>query len=347
VGGAKMRSSRENPLLSIVIPLYNSGKTIGKVLDSILKQEYPLNRIELILVYYPSQDNTFNVISSFKNKYSDKFYEIIIITRRDKRANYARNLGIRISRGKYVMLLNDDIVLPPKLISDAMSLLEENNSIHVLTYPYITDPPRLREKAMFHKYIGYIHKTRVLNLGCSIIRREVFEKIGFIREDMGPPISSNDDFEYSARIIRGGFNIFIDGRYIVKDIGLSKNEISDEYYLRGRTRSIIRLLLDQLRYDVSIGAKTYGLVLESAPMMWRIEAFAYILLPLSIFLLFNPITQIIFLAILLGLILYPLIVYPRRDYLTIAYFIITITRRITRSYGYAIYLLINKFITKN
>ncbi len=337
----------ENPLLSIVIPLYNSGKTIEKVLDSILQQKYPINRIELILIYYPSQDDTFEKINGFRKKYGDKFFDFIIITRRDKRANYARNLGIRISRGKYVMLLNDDIILPPRLIDNAINLLEENDSIHVLTYPYITDPPRLREKAMFHKYIGYISKTRVLNLGCSIIRREVFEKAGLIREDMGPPISSNDDFEYSARIVRSGFNIFIDGRFVVKDIGLSKNVSGEKYYLRSKARSLIGLLLEQLRYDVSIGAKTYDLVLKSSPITWRIELVLYILLPLTIILVFSPVTSIVFLIILIAVILYPLIIYPRRDYLTLIYFLITISRRIARSYGYAIYLLINKFITKD
>ena len=333
----------ELPVVSIVIPLYKSYETIGKVLETILRLHYPKNRIEVIFVYYPTEDNTIDIIKSFQGNYGKLFYDIKIIWRRDKRANVARNIGVKSSSGKYVFLLNDDVLLDPFTIWNALEIFKNHPDAYVVTFPYVLDPPRIWEKALFYRYYGRVSKTRTLNLGCSILRREVFDKVGYIREDMGPPISSNDDFEYSARVNKAGMKIYIDGRIILKDIGSQKN---CQYLLDNRQDAskytyAIYFLINLLKYDFTKGADTYDIVLRSAPVSWKIENFSYLIIPL-VFIIALTMNFSIFIILILFLILFPVIYYRKLSGRLLIYFMLILGRRIIRAYLYIIARMLRK-----
>ena len=62
--------SEELPLISVVLTTYNSEGIIRRVLDGILAQDYPLNRIELIIVDGGSRDAMLNILRNFLKTYS-------------------------------------------------------------------------------------------------------------------------------------------------------------------------------------------------------------------------------------------------------------------------------------
>ena len=136
-------------LISIVLPLYRSERTIGKVLRSLEVMDFSKEKVELLLIYYPTNDDTLKVVQEFIERNRGVFHDIRVIPRGDRRANVARNLGVKLSRGKYIMLLNDDIVLPPNVLRKAIEIFNSNPLVGAVTFPYVLQPPRVNELAMF------------------------------------------------------------------------------------------------------------------------------------------------------------------------------------------------------
>lgn len=97
--------------VSVVIPCFNSAKTIVRCLDSVAAQTTP--PIEIIVVDDGSQDDIESIINAWRkcNKISLHY-----IRQENLGAAAARNAGIRLSKGRYVALLDsDDIWFPSKL----------------------------------------------------------------------------------------------------------------------------------------------------------------------------------------------------------------------------------------
>lgn len=92
------------PKISVIIPVYNSEKYVGKCLDSLLEQTY--DDIEVILIDDCSKDNSLNVINSYQEKYPDKIK--VIQSCENKGAAKARNLGLDIATGEYIGFVDSD-----------------------------------------------------------------------------------------------------------------------------------------------------------------------------------------------------------------------------------------------
>ena len=91
------------PLISIIIPCRNEERFIGKCLDSILNQNYPKDKLEILVVDGMSEDNTRNKIEEIKNRHQDK--DIRILDNPDKITPKAMNIGIKSSKGDIVVLV--------------------------------------------------------------------------------------------------------------------------------------------------------------------------------------------------------------------------------------------------
>lgn len=95
----------QNPLVSIIIPVYNMEAYLDNCLNSILEQTY-LNW-ELILIDDGSKDKSKNICENWAKK--DK--RILFFSQDNHGVSYSRNRGIRESRGKYIIFIDaDDIV---------------------------------------------------------------------------------------------------------------------------------------------------------------------------------------------------------------------------------------------
>lgn len=112
-------------LVSIIIPVYNAEKYIGKTLESVLNQTY--SNFEVIIIDDCGTDNSMNVV----RKYADERFKIIVNNRNSGIA-YSRNLAIGISKGKYIAILdNDDIAMPIRL-EKQVDFLEQHQDIDVV-----------------------------------------------------------------------------------------------------------------------------------------------------------------------------------------------------------------------
>jgi len=113
-----------NPLISVVMSVYNGEKYLEEAIESILAQTY--SNFEFIIINDGSTDGSLDVIKKYIN--NDK---IILITRENKGLPCSLNEGIRLSKGKYIARMDaDDISLPTRL-EEQIIFMEKNRDVGI------------------------------------------------------------------------------------------------------------------------------------------------------------------------------------------------------------------------
>jgi glycosyltransferase involved in cell wall biosynthesis len=148
-----MSKKGEKPKVSIIIPTYNSGKTLSECLKSIYSQSYPF--FEVIIVDNYSDDNTLEIAKQFGAK----------IMQAKSNPATARNIGIRNSTGKYLLFLDSDQLLSPFALEECVEKCEKEKACMV-TIP---------EKFIGKSFWGL----------CSAVWKNCYEKIGQIYSECG------------------------------------------------------------------------------------------------------------------------------------------------------------------
>jgi GT2 family glycosyltransferase len=114
-----------NKLVSINILTYNGQDLIEPCLNSVLKQTYP--NIEILIIDNASTDNTLKVISKFVSH--SQIGVGLIENKKNLGFATGHNIGIKQSRGGYVLCLNQDIVLDKNFVKYAVEAMEKNDKI--------------------------------------------------------------------------------------------------------------------------------------------------------------------------------------------------------------------------
>ncbi|MFL2134695.1 glycosyltransferase family 2 protein [Desemzia sp. FAM 24101] len=117
------------PFFSVVVPVYNSERTVGKMIESMQKQTF--SNFELILVNDGSTDNTEQILEN----YSVKDNHIIYFTIPNGGPGNARNKGIERTKGKYLLLFDaDDEINSDTLGTYAALLADDSVDLIVSSY---------------------------------------------------------------------------------------------------------------------------------------------------------------------------------------------------------------------
>lgn len=112
-----------NPILSIIIPTYNSSNYIYKCLNSIVKQNFI--SFEVICIDDSSKDNTVQIIDFFTKKDSRFF---LIKQQENLGAGISRNLGLEYARGKFITFLDSDDQYYNTALKDLIFQIKSTNS---------------------------------------------------------------------------------------------------------------------------------------------------------------------------------------------------------------------------
>ena len=117
----KKQGKVENPLFSIIVPIYNVERYLEQCIESVLAQDY--QNYELILVDDGSPDNSIDICTKYAKQYSN----IVFIHKINGGLSDARNAGIKLARGEYLMFLDsDDYWEGTSILSDLSKISEEN-----------------------------------------------------------------------------------------------------------------------------------------------------------------------------------------------------------------------------
>lgn len=121
------------PFFSVIVPAYNAEKSIERCIDSIENQGFEF--YEIIVVNDGSTDHLENVVRK-RAKYNER---IVIINKSNGGVASARNFGIKLSRGKFVIFLDSDDILYPDAFSNlhkAISVKQDYDMFVCDTYSF-------------------------------------------------------------------------------------------------------------------------------------------------------------------------------------------------------------------
>ena len=200
--------------VTVICPVYNEEKFIEKCFNSILKQDYPHDNIELFFVDGRSTDNTREIINRLSNEYGF----VKLLDNPFKVVPHALNIGIKQSKGEVIIRIDGHCEYPQNYISTLVRFLYEleADNVGALVNTLSVDH-KAKSKAIacaishwfgvgnsyFRIGINNVREVDTVPFGC--FKREVFDKIGLFDEDL----IRNQDDEFNARIINNGGKIFI------------------------------------------------------------------------------------------------------------------------------------------
>lgn len=129
-----------NPLVSIIVPVYNVQNSVARCLESICAQTW--KNIEVILVNDGSRDESFSICEQFR----EKDPRIVLVDKSNSGVSETRNCGMSLARGKYVQFVDSDDYLDPDFTERLVTAAEANNADLVIA-PYWMVIPANSSKA--------------------------------------------------------------------------------------------------------------------------------------------------------------------------------------------------------
>lgn len=205
---------QEYPLVTVVCPVYNEEKFIVGCVESILKQDYPHNCLEVFFVDGMSNDCTRELLSPYIRQYPF----IHLLDNPKRTAPCAMNVGIKASNGEVIVRMDAHAEYVYNYVSVLVKYLYElgadnvgavcntlpaKNTATCIAIAYAGSHPFGVGDSKFRIGAKKIQRVDTVPFGCY--RRIVFERIGLFDEDL----VRNQDDEFNARLINAGGKIFL------------------------------------------------------------------------------------------------------------------------------------------
>lgn len=204
--------------VSIIIPVYNRERVLARAIRSVKAQTF--NNWELIIVDDCSTDGTFDIANGFRD-------DSIRVFRAEKNggAGAARNLGFRMSKGKYIALLDSDDVFHPDFLKESIQIINNLEGNYGFTYTgvgKIADEGTLSEfprhtwklpERLMNTRKPYLYQLHIGTSTGIVLRRSVIEKVGFFDES----IKAAEDTDFFIRVSEFFRGFGIDKVLIYKD----------------------------------------------------------------------------------------------------------------------------------
>ncbi|MDR1370739.1 MAG: glycosyltransferase family 2 protein [Dysgonamonadaceae bacterium] len=225
------------PLFSVVICTYNRAKYLEQTLQSVVSQDYPSEKFEIVVVDNNSPDRTEAASFSFRDQYKD--LTIRYFKELQQGISYGRNRGVSEASGEYIVFLDDDETVEPVFLQNLEDFYTGYKDASLTAGPvipvYETTPPNWLSPFTMRLITGAYDKGKEIKIvgpkdypgtGHATFRRSLFRKYGGFNTDLGRKGSSllgAEDKDFFFRLIRNGVKCFyVPGAAIYHHIPASK-----------------------------------------------------------------------------------------------------------------------------
>ena len=151
--GAVMSTERNNDRevkISVIMPVYNAGEYLCRAVEDLMHQSF--SDFELICVNDGSTDDSYDILEEIERRDS----RLVLLSEKNFGPSVARNKGLEVARGKYVIFLDADDMFEPTLLEDLYNLAErEELDIAVTEFDIYNDSQNKRVPSVDepHAYI--------------------------------------------------------------------------------------------------------------------------------------------------------------------------------------------------
>ncbi len=222
------------PPISVIIPVRNEEKFIGQTLQYLIQQDYPREKVEIIVVDGRSDDSTRRVVEVIATRDA----RVILLGNPKRISSAARNIGIKAARGDIITFIDGHVYIDSDQLLMNTAILMNERKVSVLSRPQFLDTPdngffqkavALARKSAFGHGLDstiYLEEEKMVDPTSSgaSYKREVFEKAGYFDESF----DAAEDVEFNYRVSQAGFESF------------SSPKLAVYYYPRNNLRSLFR-----------------------------------------------------------------------------------------------------------
>jgi succinoglycan biosynthesis protein ExoA len=225
------RSTSHLPFVSVVIPIRNEEAFIARTLDGILAQDYPSERLEVIVADGMSDDRSRDIVSS----YAKRFPQIRLIENSERVTPSGLNAAIAVARGDVISRVDGHCEVATDFISECVQLLHDHPEAWVVGGPIVHRGAGSFGEAVaiamshplgvgmathrFPTFEGYVEGVQF-----PAFRRWVFERI----EPFDTNLVRTEDDEFNYRITQAGGRMFVSPR------------VRYAYYVRNRPVNLFK-----------------------------------------------------------------------------------------------------------
>ncbi len=229
------------PFISVIIPVRNEQDYLETCVQSLLSQDYPRASMEFLFVDGESTDSTRSLLERYQKEFPSLF---MILENPHHTVPYAMNLGIRASRGEFLIRMDAHAEYAPNYISQCVRHLQQTDADNV-GGAIVT-----KSRGFFGGAIAQMLSSRfgvgnsafrtngkdgyVDTVPFGAFRREVFEKYGYYDERL----TRNQDNEMNYRIRKGGGKI------------LMSHDIRLAYYCRDTLHGILKMGIQNGKWNI-------------------------------------------------------------------------------------------------
>ena len=207
-------------VVSVVVVAYNEESCIGGVLSDLAAQNYPHEKIEVILVDSASSDGTKHEMIGFSERNVDEgmgFLRVVVLDNPKKILPAGCNVALRAYAGDVFVRVDAHARIPSDFVRNAVSVLDEGIYACGGPRPTVVEDPtpwrctlHVAEESAFGSSVADYRRAGERRTVSSVFhgayRREVFDCVGQYNE----ALARTEDNDMSYRIRRAGFDIVFD-----------------------------------------------------------------------------------------------------------------------------------------
>ena len=193
------------PDVSVIVPIYNGEQDLPGLLDCLMGQTYPTDKVEYLLVDNGSSDRTPHLLTAAQYTFTAQNLTLKILNERDIQSAYAaRNTGIRAATGEFFAFTDADCYPQPHWLTNLIQPFQDDTiglvAGEIIAFPGTTllesyaDRKHImsQQDTLAHKFCPY---GQTANLG---IRKQALEAVGLFR----PYLTTGGDADICWRVQR-------------------------------------------------------------------------------------------------------------------------------------------------
>jgi len=211
-------------LISIVIPVLNEEKVIGRCLECLKNMTFSRERIEVLVIDNGSTDNTTTIARTF-----GVHFPVTILEKKGVHISALRNLGAAHARGGIFVFLDADCLVPKSWLSIATKVFETTCAGVIGGYYQIPEGSSWVARTWYpDDEVKKSGAVAYVPSGDLMITRETFFRVGGFDETL----ETNEDYEFCQRVLAAGFPVLAFPELNVIHLGVPQT--MGHFYRRNR-----------------------------------------------------------------------------------------------------------------